>query len=164
MPRRKSMQMLITMHCSVLTVASAGSLKSDSWTHICTPSTIKTFRQHRWQMCKPRMKHIGDSVEYSSAFPHSPTSVSLLEPTLQLPQEPATMQLRHLYNLGSWVRMWFRTFLSRKNVLLQSYTAERVRQRVNSPEINTRGQWRSFQLHWGYKWEAMAIVEEVLIP
>lgn len=38
----------------------------------------------------------------------------------QLLQEPAAIQLRHLYNLGSWVRMWFRTFLSRKNVLLQS--------------------------------------------
>lgn len=48
------------------------------------------------------------------------TLVSVHEQVLQLPHEPAAMQLRHLYNLGSWVRMWFRTFLSRKNILLQS--------------------------------------------
>jgi len=56
------------------------------------------------------------------------TSVSQLG--IRPPQEPAAAtQLRHLYSLGSWVRMWLRTFRSRKNILLQSYTAERERER-----------------------------------
>lgn len=54
---------------------------------------------------------------------------------LQLPQDPATMQLRHLYNLGSWVRMWFRTFLSRKKVLLQSYI-QRAQKKIISTEAH----------------------------
>ncbi|MEQ2218485.1 hypothetical protein XENOCAPTIV_003825 [Xenoophorus captivus] len=36
---------------------------------------------------------------------HRPQCAGAGSRRLQLPQEPAAMQLRHLYNLGSWVRM-----------------------------------------------------------
>lgn len=56
---------------------------------------------------------------------HRPPCACARSGRLQLPHKPAAMQLRHLYNFGSWVRMWFRTFLSLKKVLLQSCRAER---------------------------------------
>lgn len=54
-----------------------------------------------------QIDHVTLALARSLALRHrQPSSlVSVHEQVLQLPHEPAAMQLRHLYNLGSWVRM-----------------------------------------------------------
>lgn len=83
--------------------------------------------------CQPKMFIWRLYVDFADGIYSRERSVTLTSVSqlgIRPPQEPAAAtQLRHLYSLGSWVRMWLRTFRSRKNILLQSYTAERERER-----------------------------------